>query len=337
MAKTKLTKEKLLEMLHTMVRIREFENEAIELAKQNLTRAAVHTYNGEEAIATGVCAHLTDQDYITSTHRGHGHCVAKGADLKKMFAELMARESGYCKGKGGSMHIADLAIGMLGANGIVGGGIPIATGAALGIDLQHGDNIAVCFFGDGASNEGSFHESLNLASVWKLPVVFICENNKYGISTHISKSMNVTHVSDRAKGYGIKGMTIDGNDLIEVYNTFAEVAEYVRAGNGPVLLEMDTYRLSGHYYGDNENYRTKEEVAQWKKKDPIVRVREVLKSEYAMTDEQLDQIRKEEHERVMKASEEAKLEPEPGATDLTEDLYDPDFETIEWIPFQPVS
>lgn len=337
MTKTELTKEKLLELLRVMVRIREFENEAIELAKQNLTRAAVHTYNGEEAIAAGVCAHLSNQDYITSTHRGHGHCVAKGADLKKMFAELMARESGYCKGKGGSMHIADLATGMLGANGIVGGGIPLAMGAALGIDLLKGDNIAVCFFGDGASNEGSFHESLNMASVWKLPVVFICENNKYGISTHISKSMNVEHVSDRAKGYGIKGVTIDGNDVVGVYNTFAEIADYVRRGNGPVLLEMDTYRLSGHYYGDNENYRTKDEVAQWRQKDPIARAKQVLKTEYGVTDEQIDAIVKEEHEQVINASEEAKKEPEPSAVDLKKDMYDPDFEQIEWVAWKKSS
>lgn len=337
MGNAKLDQKKLIELLHVMVRIREFENEAIELAKQNLTRAAVHTYNGEEAIAAGVCAHLSNKDYITSTHRGHGHCVAKGADLKRMFAELMARESGYCKGKGGSMHIADLSTGMLGANGIVGGGIPLATGAALGIDLLEGDNIAVCFFGDGASNEGSFHESLNLASVWSLPVVFICENNKYGISTPVSQSTHVEHIADRAKGYGIKGITVNGNDVVEVYNTFAEVADYVRKGNGPVLMEMDTYRMSGHYYGDNENYRSKEEVLEWRKKDPILRLREVLKSEYGMTDEELDAIAKEERAKVIQASEDAKGEPEPSPDDLTGDMYDPVFEDIQWVAWQQSS
>ena len=190
---TKVSKEVLLDFYRKMNCIRAFENEAIELAKMNLTRAAVHTYNGEEAIAVGVCAHLTNHDYITSTHRGHGHCVAKGADLERMFAELMARENGYCKGKGGSMHIADLSIGMLGANGIVGGGIPIAVGAAFALKYQERSDVVVCFFGDGASNEGSFHESLNMASVLMLPVIFVCENNQYAISMNVKDSVNVQH------------------------------------------------------------------------------------------------------------------------------------------------
>ena len=240
---TKVSKEVLLDFYRKMNCIRAFENEAIELAKMNLTRAAVHTYNGEEAIAVGVCAHLTNHDYITSTHRGHGHCVAKGADLERMFAELMARENGYCKGKGGSMHIADLSIGMLGANGIVGGGIPIA---------------------DGASNEGSFHESLNMASVLKLPVIFVCENNQYAISMNVKDSVNVPNISQRSTAYGIPGYTLDGNDIEQVYTEFGKIVADVRQGKGPVLVEMKTYRLGGHYYGDNENYRTREEVAEWR-------------------------------------------------------------------------
>lgn len=330
---TKLSKEKMLEMYRVMIRIRAFENEAIELAKANITRAAVHTYNGEEAIAVGVCAHLSDKDYITSTHRGHGHCIAKGADMRRMFAELMGRETGYCKGKGGSMHIADLATGNLGANGIVGGGIPMAMGAALGLQIAHQNNLSVSFFGDGASNEGSFHEALNMASIWNLPVVFICENNKFGISTSTEKSMNIEQISDRAKGYGIKGLTIDGNDLLEVYKTFAEVKAHVLSGKGPVLLEMDTYRMSGHYFGDNENYRDRADVDKWKEKDPILRFESVLTEEFGVAAEELKMIEKEENTAVLAASEQAKQDPEPAIEDMMDDLYDPTFEEIAWQVF----
>lgn len=241
---TKVSKEVLLDFYRKMNCIRAFENEAIELAKMNLTRAAVHTYNGEEAIAVGVCAHLTNHDYITSTHRGHGHCVAKGADLERMFAELMARENGYCKGKGGSMHIADLSIGMLGANGIVGGGIPIAVGAAFALKYQERSDVVVCFFGDGASNEGSFHESLNMASVLKLPVIFVCENNQYAISMNVKDSVNVPNISQRSTAYGIPGYTLDGNDIEQVYTEFGKIVADVRQGKGPVLVEMKTYTCS---------------------------------------------------------------------------------------------
>lgn len=198
-----LNQEVLLDLYSRMTTIREFEKEAIELAKMNLTRAAIHTYNGEEAIGVGVCAHLTNNDYIVSNHRGHGHCIAKGADLRRMFAELMARETGYCKGKGGSMHIADMDVGMLGANGIVGGGIPIAIGAALAQKYLNKDSITVVFFGDGASNEGTFHESINMAAVNHLPVIFLCENNQYAISLNVKESTGCENIADRAVGYGI--------------------------------------------------------------------------------------------------------------------------------------
>lgn len=332
----KITKEKMLEMYRTMLRIRAFENEAIELAKANITRAAVHTYNGQEAIAVGICSQLTNQDYITSTHRGHGHCIAKGADLRKMFAELMGRETGYCKGKGGSMHIADLTTGNLGANGIVGGGIPMAMGAALGLQVARQNNLSIAFFGDGASNEGSFHEALNMASIWDLPVVFVCENNKFGISTSTEKSMNIKNISDRAVGYGIKGITVDGNDLLAVYDTFKEVKEYVLAGKGPVLLEMDTYRMAGHYFGDSENYRERAEVEKWKDKDPILNCEKILTEEYAVAAEKLSELAKEEEEIVLAASELAKTDPEPLVEDMLNDLYDPSFETIEWQTFAKV-
>jgi len=326
----RLDEAKLLDLYRKMVRIRAFENQAIELAKMNLTRAAIHTYNGEEAIAVGVCAHLTNDDYITSTHRGHGHCIAKGADLKKMYAELMARETGYCKGRGGSMHIADLSIGMLGANGIVGGGIPMSAGAALALKMKKSDRIVVSFFGDGASNQGSFHETLNFAAINNLPIIFICENNQYGISMNVSKATKVKRLSDRAVSYGIKGLTLDGNDVVNVYTEFGKVANEVRKGSGPVLIEMLTYRLSGHYYGDNENYRSREEVEAWKEKDPIKRCAETLMKEYAVDSAELEKIQKEEYAAVMAASEAAKLEPTPLPEDLTKDVYDPSFYEITW-------
>jgi pyruvate dehydrogenase E1 component alpha subunit len=323
-------KEKLLELFRTMVRIREFENEAIQLAMTNLTRAAVHTYNGQEAIAVGVCAQLKRDDYIVSNHRGHGHCIAKGADMARMFAELMARETGYCKGKGGSMHIADMKIGMLGANGVVGGGIPISVGAALGLKLENKGRIVVCFFGDGASNEGAFHEALNMASIWSLPVVFVCENNQYGISMHVSKSMNIKNISLRAQAYGIRGITVDGNKLPDVYREFAVAAEEARNGKGPVLMEALTYRMAGHYFGDNENYRTKEEVAEWKKKDPILYVENILIRQYGVTEGEIVSIKKEEKKIVLEASNKAKDDPFPPEKDLVNDLYDPTFADIDW-------
>jgi pyruvate dehydrogenase E1 component alpha subunit len=325
-----IPKEKLTELFRTMVRIREFENEAIQLAMTNLTRAAVHTYNGQEAIAAGVCAHLGREDYLVSNHRGHGHCIAKGADMVKMFAELMGRETGYCKGKGGSMHIADTSVGMLGANGVVGGGIPISVGAALGVKLEKKGRIVVCFFGDGASNEGAFHEALNMASIWDLPVVFVCENNQYGISMHVSQSMKVKHISLRAHAYGFRGVTVDGNKLDEVYHEAAKAAEEARAGKGPVLMEMLTYRMAGHYFGDNENYRTREEVAEWRKRDPIAYVEKMLESEYGVSTDEIVFIKKEEKEAVLRASARAKNDPFPQEKDLTSDLYDPAFAEIVW-------
>ncbi|MDD2457985.1 MAG: thiamine pyrophosphate-dependent dehydrogenase E1 component subunit alpha [Eubacteriales bacterium] len=328
-----MNKEKLLDLYRMMVQIREFENECIELAKSNATRAAVHTYIGEEAIAAGVCAHMSNQDYITSTHRGHGHCIAKGADLEKMFAELLGREGGYCKGKGGSMHIADLATGNLGANGIVGGGIPLAVGAALGIQLDNKKNFVVSFFGDGAANEGSFHEALNMASIWSLPVIFVCENNEYGISTHVSKSTNIQNIAIRAMSYGIKGVVVDGNNILEVYEETRKAVDDVVSGQGPVLLEMKTYRMSGHYFGDNQNYRTKDEVNQWKEKDPILRCEQILQKEYDLTEEDLLTIRKNIRTEVLAASEKAKLQPEPMIEDLTGDLFDQKFADIEWKSF----
>lgn len=323
-------KEKMLEMYTMMVRIREFENEAIELAKMNLTRAAIHTYNGEEAIATGICQHLTNEDYISSNHRGHGHCIAKGADIRRMYAELMARETGFCKGRGGSMHIADMSVGMLGANGIVGAGIPIAIGAAFAIKYKEKPNVVVSFFGDGASNQGTFHESVNMAAVYNLPVIFVCENNQYGISMHVSESTSVHDIADRAKSYGINGHIIDGNDVMAVYTKMGEIIENVRLTCRPVLVEMKTYRMSGHYFGDSENYRSKEDVIKWKEKCPIKRAREVLTVEYGFTQETLDDIWAKEKKNILAASELAKGDTKPSALDLSKDVYDPSFAQIQW-------
>jgi pyruvate dehydrogenase E1 component alpha subunit len=323
----------LLNLYRNMVRIRLFEEEAIELAKAGKTRAVVHTYVGQEAIAVGACSHLTNEDYITSTHRGHGHCIAKGADLRKMFAELMGRETGYCKGKGGSMHIADLDTGNLGANGIVGGGIPIGTGAAVGLAVAKKQHVVVCFFGDGASNQGSFHESLNLASIWNLPVVYICENNKYGISTHYSQAVNIEHISDRAKAYGIPGYTIDGNDVIKVREEVGKAIERCLAGEGPTLIEADTYRISGHYFGDNENYRSRDEVNEWRQKDPIQRFETYLIQQQGITKAMLETILEEERVSVLAASKKAEEDPEPKVEDMVKDIYASEFAQIVWKPF----
>ncbi len=330
-SEVKVEEGKLLDMFRMMVRIRKFENQANELAKRGLTRAVVHTYIGQEAIATGVCAALNQSDYITSTHRGHGHCIAKGAKLQRMYAELLGKTTGYCKGKGGSMHIADLDTGNLGANGIVGGGIPMAMGAGLGSLLSNNGNVAVSFFGDGASNQGSFHEALNMAAVWKLPVIFVCENNKYGISSHISNTIAIDRIAERAKAYGMPGETIDGNNVIEVYKTIEHYVTKAKNGEGPVLIEADTYRISGHYFGDLSNYRDKSEIDEWKKKDPILNCRKVLLEEYNLNEEILDQIIQEEEKHVIEASESAKLDPDPDTDDLIADLYNPTFEKIEWV------
>mgnify|MGYP000090719453 FL=1 len=328
-----LNQEVLLDLYSRMTTIREFEKEAIELAKMNLTRAAIHTYNGEEAIGVGVCAHLTNNDYIVSNHRGHGHCIAKGADLRRMFAELMARETGYCKGKGGSMHIADMDVGMLGANGIVGGGIPIAIGAALAQKYLNKDSITVVFFGDGASNEGTFHESINMAAVNHLPVIFLCENNQYAISLNVKESTGCENIADRAVGYGIPGYILDGNNVVEVYNKMGEIVDHVRQYGGPVLVEAKTYRMAGHYFGDNENYRTREEVASWAEKCPILAAQKVLREQYGMAQEELDAIWQRQKQIVLDACEEAKKDPEPLVDDLENDLYSPNMKNIEWKPF----
>ena len=247
--------KQLKKMYLTMQRIRQFETEVNQLYAQTKIPGFGHLYVGEEAIATAACACLRKEDYITSTHRGHGHVIAKGGDLKRMMAELYAKESGYCKGRGGSMHIANLDLGILGANGIVGAGHCLSTGVGLSIQMRKTDQVCICFFGDASTNQGTFHESLNLASVWKLPVVYICENNFYGISVPQKLHQNITKISDRAVSYGIPGVTVDGNDVFAVYDAVQEAVARARAGNGPSLIECRTYRHFGHYNGDPAHYR----------------------------------------------------------------------------------
>ncbi|TBW32174.1 thiamine pyrophosphate-dependent dehydrogenase E1 component subunit alpha [Siculibacillus lacustris] len=311
----------LLGMYESMLRIRQFENKAIELFAAQKVPGFVHLYIGEEAIAVGVCACLGDRDYITSTHRGHGHLIAKGGRLDLMMAELYGRASGYCHGKGGSMHIADANLGILGANGIVGAGMPIAGGAAFACRYRDTDAVAVAFFGDGASNRGTFHESLNLASTFKLPAVFVCENNLYGISNRQSHHMNVTDVSDRAGAYGIPGVTVDGNDVVAVYEAASEAVARARRGDGPTLLEYKTWRQRGHFEGDPGTYKDPAEQKAWIARDPLPRLEKQLQ-DFGFADAAAIRAL---HDKVdaeiaaaVRFAEESRL---PGAGDLLSDVY----------------
>jgi pyruvate dehydrogenase E1 component alpha subunit len=316
-----IEKEKLIDMFKTMVRIRTFEERVQkEFAAGNIP-GFVHLYAGEEATATGACANLRPDDYITSTHRGHGHLIAKGGKTDRMMAELYGRRTGYCKGKGGSMHIADMDIGILGANGIVGAGIPIAGGAALSAQMRGTDQVAICFFGDGACNTSRFHEGVNLASIWKLPVVYIIENNQYAESTSISYAANIANLADRAAAYGIPGKPIDGNDVLAVYEAVGEAVARARKGEGPTLIECKTYRWHGHFEGDLQTYKPKEEVEGWMKKDPIPRFRRKLIEMGVLTEKEADEIDQamlEEMDEAMKFAEES---PFPDPEETLEDVY----------------
>ena len=262
--------EQLRDVLRKMYLIRKFEEGAEECYTRGLIHGTMHLSIGQEASALGICMPLTVEDQITSTHRGHGHCIAKGAKVDRMFAEFFGKTTGYCKGRGGSMHIADVSMGNLGANGIVAGGIPIAVGAALSAKMQKNGKVVVCFFGDGANNEGAFHESLNMAAIWKLPVVFVCENNGYGMSTSTARSTAVTNIADRAAGYSMPGAIVNGNDFSAVAEASTTAVERARRGEGPTLIECKTYRHRGHSKSDRNRYRTKEEIEEWKAmRDPI--------------------------------------------------------------------
>jgi pyruvate dehydrogenase E1 component alpha subunit len=312
---------KLLDMYRQMLTIRFFEEKVFELYGQNLVPGTIHLYAGEEAVAVGVCANLRRDDYITSTHRGHGHCIAKGARLDKTMAEILGRRTGYCKGKGGSMHIADFSIGMLGATAVVGAGIPIATGAGLSIRLRGTDQVAVCFFGDGASNQGTFHEGINLAAVWRLPVVFVCENNLYAMGTRQTRVMLIDNIADRAAGYGIPGIVVDGNDVLAVFEAARVAIERARRGEGPTLLECKTYRLKGHSRYDPAAYRPKDEVNEWLKKDAIARFKARLMETGTITEDEAQRAIESAKNDVEKATKFALESSFPEPIEALDDVY----------------
>jgi len=309
----KITKEKKVEIFSLMLKIRAFEEKAIQLYEHGRLPGFIHVCLGQEAVPVGVCAALRKDDYITSTHRGHGHIIAKGARVDRMMAELFAKDTGYCRGRGGSMHISDFGSGILGAMGIVGSGLPIANGAALSSQLKKSGQVAVSFFGDGASNQGAFHEALNLASIWELPVVFVCENNQYAVSTPQAEHQKIRHISERAAAYNITGRYVDGNSVLKVYKAAEELVERARAGRGPALLECKTYRMAGHYVGDKADYRTQKEVDFWKGNDPIGLFEEGLLKDRILNRESISQIKQEVKKEILDAVEFARSSPEPKA------------------------
>ncbi|OIO01388.1 MAG: pyruvate dehydrogenase (acetyl-transferring) E1 component subunit alpha [Desulfovibrionaceae bacterium CG1_02_65_16] len=314
-------KKTLVKMYETMSRIRLFETKLQEFFAAGRIPGFVHLYIGEEAVATGACAGLTNADKITSTHRGHGHLIAKGGDLKLMMAEIFGRKTGYCKGKGGSMHIADFDLGILGANGIVGGGGPLALGSALASKYSKTNAVTVCFFGDGASNQGTTQEALNMASAWKLPLVFVNENNGYGISCPQCKSMAVTDIADRAAAYDMPGVVVDGNDVLAVFEAVTEAVKRARHGEGPSLIECKTYRWRGHFEGDACTYRCDEELKEWMAKDPIPRMEEKLLESGVLKKKDVEAIRARIEQEVKDAVDFAEGSPLPSPAELLEDVY----------------
>lgn len=314
-------KKFLISLYEVMVKIRMFEEMAEKLYSAGKIPGSLHFYIGEEAVATGVTAALKKDDYITSTHRGHGHLVAKGGDLKLMMAELLGRKDGYCKGKGGSMHICDLSLGIMGSNGIVGAGLPIAVGVGCAAQLRDKGQVCVCFFGDGASNRGTFHESINMASIWDLPVIYVCENNLYGISGCTRETMNICDVAERAKSYGIPGLIVEGNDVLEVHDATQKAVERARQGEGPTLIECKTWRHRGHWQGDPDNYRDPKEHKTWLAKDPIPNFANKLQKDGIATIDELQAIDKKIEKMVEEAVDFANESPWPEEKDLTEDIF----------------
>jgi acetoin:2,6-dichlorophenolindophenol oxidoreductase subunit alpha len=320
----KLKNKQVIELYEMMQRIRMFEERIVDLYARGLVPGLAHLYIGEEAIATGVCAALGKDDYITSTHRGHGHVIAKGAELAPMMAELFGKISGYCKGKGGSMHIADIDAGILGANGIAGGGLPIAVGAAWSAKWRKTDQVTACFFGDDASNNGTFHESLNLASLHKLPVIFVCENNLYGISVCQTKHTSLTDIATRAVAYDMPGVILDGNDVLKVYHETFKAVKRARAGEGPTLIECKTYRWRGHHEGDPNQggrYRTKDEIEIWKRKCPIKRLTKKLLKDKIATKKKLKTIDLEIKKAIESAVSFAQESEFPSIEAMYEDVF----------------
>ena len=317
-----LDRQLLLDMYRGMLRIRRFEEQIWTVYTGGLMYGLAHLYIGEEAVAVGACSALRVDDYITSTHRGHGHCVAKGGRLDRMMAEVMGKVTGHCRGKGGSMHIADMSIGILGANGIVGGSFGIATGAALSSKMRKTDRVTVCFFGDGAANQGIFSEVMNLAAIWSLPVIYVCENNHYGEYTPVEKVTAGKRIADRAMPFGIPAKVVDGTDVVAVYEATAEAVQRARSGGGPSLIECDTYRYHGHHVGDpGVGYRPKEEIDAWMAKDPIERLKQKLLEEGQTTEAELEAIDEAVQQEVLDAVESARSAPYPDVEEVSEHVY----------------
>ena len=320
----KAKKDTLLDLYTTMLTIRHFEDRIVDLYARGEVPGLAHLYIGEEAVAAGICQALREDDYITSTHRGHGHVIAKGAKLKPMMAELFGKRSGYCKGKGGSMHIVDMNIGIMGANGIAGGGLPIATGAGWSAKWRGTDQVTACFFGDDSSNNGTFHESLNLASLHKLPVIFVCENNLYGISTCQLTHQPISDIAIRAHSYDMPGVTVDGNTVLDVYHAAVKAVKRARAGEGPTLIECKTYRWRGHPEGDpnqGARYRTKEEINEWKEKCPIERYTKKLIDDKIATKKKLSSIEKQVVAEIDAAVAFARESEFPAVEEMYEDIF----------------
>ena len=317
----KIAPGKLLDMYKTMVRIRRFEDSIHIRFLQGTLPGTVHLYQGEEAVAVGTCAHLRTEDAVASTHRPHGHAIAKGVSLRSIMAELYGKETGCCKGKGGSMHVGDASVNMLPAIAIVGGGLTIATGCGLAFKFQKQGNVAVSFFGDGATNEGDFHEALNMAAIWNLPVVYVCENNLYGASTHLKLVCKLENLADRASSYGMPSAICDGNDLLDVYETVGKAVERARNGGGPTLIECKTYRIGGHSRSDANAYRDKEEEKIWLARDPLVIAQGKLKAMGVMTDEDIARIDEDAAREVQDAFEYAESSPLPAPEECFTHLW----------------
>ena len=318
-------KDLLTLMMRRMMTIRRFEETVMGLVQGAELVGMAHCYIGEEAVAVGACAALRDDDYITGNHRSHGHPIAKGGDVRKAMAELLGKSTGYCKGKGGSMHLADFSIGILGESGIVGSALPVAVGAALGSKMQGNDRVVVSFFGDGASNQGACHEAMNLASIWNLPVIFLCENNQYAVTTHFTDTVAVENISDRAQAYNMPGVLVDGQDIMAMYDVTKEAVQRGRSGLGPTLIEARTYRYQEHSEALNrilrEEYRSEEELQEWKQRDPIDLFKALLIEQNIYSEEEINELQDNVAETVNDALEFARESPYPNEEDLLEDMY----------------
>jgi len=318
-------KELYMLMLRRMMLIRRFDETVKDLVQSGELVGMAHCYIGEEAVAVGACTALRDEDYITGNHRSHGHPISKGGDIRRAMAELLGKATGYCKGKGGSMHLADFEIGILGESGIVASALPVAVGAALGSRMQNNDRVVISFFGDGASNQGACHEAMNMASIWKLPVIFLCENNQYAVTTSYRDTVAVENISDRAQAYNMPGILVDGQDVMEMHEVTVQAIQRARAGEGPSLIEAKTYRYEDHSEGLNrilrEPYRTEEEIEEWKKRDPIALHSKWLSEQGVATKAEIDEIWSEVNDAIDDAVKFARESPYPEASDLFTDLY----------------